>query len=57
MWYSILGYIKNSYIFAKFISELIALAVKGSWVGFDRHSFMLIFHADDLGLQQCYKQS
>ena len=41
-------YVKNRYIFAKFIIALITLAVKSSWVGGDRYIFMSIFSADDL---------
>ena len=45
-----LSYGKNKYIFAEFIIELVALAVKSSWVGGDKNIFMSIFFAGGLSL-------
>lgn len=42
-------YVKNSYTFAKFIIELVKLAIKCSLVSCDRDNFMLKFLTDDLG--------
>ena len=39
---------KNRYIFAEFIIELVALAVKSGWVGGDKNIFMSIFFAGGL---------
>ena len=47
---SLLSYVKNSYIFAKFIMELVALAVKSSWVSGITVFSMPIFAVDVLGL-------
>ena len=44
-----LSYVKNRYVFAEFIIELVALAVKNGWAGGDKNIFMSIFFADDLG--------
>ena len=48
-------YVKNRYIFTKFIIKLVALAVKSSLAGGDRdvRVFLMIF----LLLQQHYKQN
>ena len=47
-WYSFLSYVKNKDIFADFIIELAALAVKSGWVSSDKNIFMSIF-TDGLG--------
>ena len=47
-WYPLLHYVKNSYLFDKFVIELVALAVKSGQLGGIADTFMLIFSADTL---------
>ena len=43
-WYPLLNYVKNSYLFDKFVIELVAPSQLGS----NAHTFMPIFSADTL---------
>ena len=48
-WYPLLNYVKNSYLFDKFVIELVALlAVKSGPLGGIADTFMPIFSADTL---------
>ena len=42
-------FFKNRYKVAKLIINLVALAVKCSWVSVDRDIFMSVFSADGIG--------
>ena len=44
-----LSYVKNRYIFAELIRELVALAVKSGSISGDGNIFMPILFADGLG--------
>ena len=46
-WYPFLNYVKNSYLFDKFVIELVrTVAVKSDQLGGNANTFMTIFSAD-----------